>query len=155
MCSVRIPLKHLPGLVGVFPVTRTEPHSADVEIANLAWDSRAQLTVEHQQPLSVASLANQDLSPLACGALAHAVVTAGNSRFCRTVQVDEGHMRKALYPADQGWHGKFLSAPKQAFEFREIILLQCIECREGNQRGGHREPLRQPGLADEVRKPVR
>src|SRR5579863_3599352 len=100
MCSVWIPLKNLPGLVGVFPVTRTEPHSADVEIANLAWDSRAQLTVEHHQPLPVAGLANRDLGPFAGGALAHAIVTAGNSRFRGTVQVDEGHMGKALHPVD-------------------------------------------------------
>ena len=90
-----------------------------------------------------------------CGALRHAVVTAGDGGFGGAVEIDESNVRQAAHPIDEGRRRELLAAPQQASKRRKIILPEDVQFGNWQESGGYREPLRQRGVPDKIRQPVR
>ncbi len=83
------------------------------------------------------------------------VIAARDGRFGRAVQVGELRVGDPAHPVDQGGRRDHLAAPHHPAQAREVALGDDIEFRHHIEDRGRREPLREPGFANELRELVR
>src|SRR5207237_1935289 len=112
---------------GIAPISGTEAHSSDVEIADHARRYRSKLGIENMQRLTRArsSDGNQIILFLRTGW--NGVVAAGDRRFGWTIEVRERDVRKPAHPVNQRRGRENLATPQKPLQIRKIAEADRIQ----------------------------
>src|SRR5690625_2496742 len=115
--SVRIrPLtKDIRGPFGILPISRTEPVTGDVEVADITRLYRLHLLIKYPELLSATGKTDRYIFTL-CRNSIQSMVTAGDRRLGRPVKIGELHSGKRLHPVSERVNREHLPAPDQPFQ---------------------------------------